>query len=85
MWLRRPELGQQVTDVLLSQDEPPEILTYTDGDDYLLQVTPNLGSHDTALTFSADGAQLYQNKKSDFWMYVWVIYGGSRNHCSYVD
>ena len=66
---------QQVTDILLSQDEPPEILTdYTDGDDYLSQVAPNLGSHDTVLMFSADGAQLYRNKKSDCWMYIWVIY-----------
>jgi hypothetical protein len=24
--------------------------------------------------FSADGAQLYRNKKSDCWMYIWVIY-----------
>ena len=66
---------QQVTDILLSRDELPDVLTdYTDGNDYLTQVAPNLGSHDTLLMFSADGAQLYRNKKSDCWIYIWVIY-----------
>ncbi|KIK77484.1 hypothetical protein PAXRUDRAFT_166697 [Paxillus rubicundulus Ve08.2h10] len=29
---------------------------------------------DTILMLSLDGAQLYWNKQSDFWMYIWVIY-----------
>jgi hypothetical protein len=32
-----------------------------------------LGPNDTTLTFSLDGAQLYQNKKSDTWIGVWII------------
>ena len=66
---------QRVTDILLNQATSPEILSdYTDGEDYLTRVAPGLGSHDTVLMFSADGAQLYRNKKSDCWMYIWVIY-----------
>lgn len=29
--------------------------------------------HDIVLMFSIDGAQLYQNKQSDCWMYLWVV------------
>ncbi len=29
--------------------------------------------HDTLLMFSIDGAQLYKGKKSDCWIYIWVI------------
>ena len=66
---------KQVTDTLLGQDTLPDILTdYTDGEDYIKHVAPNLKSHDTVLMFSADGAQLYRNKKSDCWIYIWVIY-----------
>jgi len=66
---------QRVTDTLLSQVELPDVLTdYTEGQDYLTRVAPHLKSHDTVLMFSADGAQLYRNKKSDCWIYIWVIY-----------
>lgn len=66
---------QRVTDILLGQEEFPDTLTdYTEGEDYLTRVAQCLGSHDTVLMFSADGAQLFRNKKSDCWMYIWVIY-----------
>ncbi|KAF9642967.1 hypothetical protein BDM02DRAFT_3104994 [Thelephora ganbajun] len=66
---------QRVTDALLDQLELPDILTdYTEGQDYLDNVAPHLKPHDTVLMFSTDGAQLYRNKKSDCWMYIWVIY-----------
>ena len=66
---------QQVTDTLLDQTEFPDLLTdYTEGQDYLNNVAPHLKPHDTVLMFSADGAQLYRNKKSDCWMYIWVVY-----------
>ena len=32
-----------------------------------------LGPLDTTVSFSLDGAQLYQNKKSDTWIAVWII------------
>lgn len=65
---------QQVTETLLSQEYPDILTDYTDGDDYLTRVAPILNSHDTVLMFSADGAQLFRNKKSECWMYIWVIY-----------
>ena len=32
-----------------------------------------LTSDDTTVIFSLDGAQLYQNKKSDTWIAIWII------------
>ena len=66
---------KQVTDTLLGQTKLPDFLTdYTEGEDYLTHVAQHLKSHDTVLMFSVDGAQLYRNKKSDCWIYIWVIY-----------
>ena len=33
----------------------------------------NIGDHDTVVMLSIDGAQLYRNKNSDCWIYIWVI------------
>ncbi|KAI0054683.1 hypothetical protein BV25DRAFT_1816712 [Artomyces pyxidatus] len=33
----------------------------------------SITSNDTVLLFSIDGAQLYQHKVSDVWIYIWVI------------
>ena len=66
---------QRITDTLLRSDDFPDVLTdYTEGQDYLDNVAPLLKPHDTVLMFSADGAQLFRNKKSDCWIYIWVIY-----------
>jgi hypothetical protein len=44
------------------------------GSDYLNAVMRgNIGPEDTVLLFSMDGAQLYQNKTSDCWIYIWVV------------
>ena len=32
-----------------------------------------IGPNDTTVTFSLDGAQLYQSKKSDTWIAIWII------------
>ena len=32
-----------------------------------------INEYDTALMFSIDGAQLYRNKKSECWIYIWII------------
>ena len=72
----------QITDTLLNMDELPSILTnYTEGEDYLTHVAPHLKSHDMVLMFSADGAQLYRNKKSDCWIYIWVVYNLALGDC----
>lgn len=50
---------------------------YTDifcGSDVLeLSEALGLTSDDTTVIFSIDGAQLYQNKKSDTWIAIWVV------------
>jgi len=44
------------------------------GEDVMkLTETLNLTSHDTMIIFSLDGAQLYQDKKSDTWIGIWII------------
>jgi len=44
------------------------------GLDYLDVVNhEKIGDHDTFVMLSIDGAQLYRNKKSDCWIYIWVI------------
>ncbi|KAJ3547513.1 hypothetical protein NMY22_g1612 [Coprinellus aureogranulatus] len=35
----------------------------------------NLGKNDTPLMMSFDGAQIYRNKQSDCWIYIWVFLG----------
>ena len=32
-----------------------------------------IGDHDTVLMLSMDGAQLLRNKKSDCWIYIWIL------------
>ena len=34
---------------------------------------------DTIVSFSIDGAQLYQNKKSDTWISIWILNNFSPN------
>lgn len=44
------------------------------GSDYLDAVSQDkIASGDTVLMFSVDGAQLYRNKVSNCWIYIWVI------------
>ncbi|KAL1679952.1 hypothetical protein EV122DRAFT_169375, partial [Schizophyllum commune] len=50
---------------------------YTDffhGEDYLQAIEEDrIKDEDMVLMLSIDGAQLYRNKQSDCWMYIWVI------------
>ena len=52
-------------------------ITYDDifsGSDFLeFAEQVQLGPYDTTVSFSLDGTQLYQNKKSDTWIAVWII------------
>ena len=44
------------------------------GSDYLEHVEEGkIKDEDTVVMFSIDGAQLYRNKKSDCWIYIWII------------
>ena len=52
------------------------------GDAYLSAVEDGaIGQYDTVLMFSIDGAQLYQNKKSDCWIYIWIILDLGPDQC----
>ncbi len=45
-----------------------------DGRDYLEAVlSGDITENDTVLLFSIDGAQLYRNKSSDCWIYIWLV------------
>lgn len=37
----------------------------------------NITAHDTVISSSLDGAQLYQNKKSDTWISIWILHNFS--------
>ena len=39
----------------------------------------NLTAYDTVVSSSLDGVQLYQNKKSDTWLSIWVLHNLSPN------
>ena len=44
------------------------------GWDYLGGVLAgNIKEHDVVLMASLDGAQLYEDKDSDCWLYLWVV------------
>lgn len=47
---------------------------FFDGRDYLeCYIDGKIASSDMVLLLSMDGAQLYRNKVSECWMYIWVI------------
>jgi hypothetical protein len=47
---------------------------FFNGSDYLDAIaSKNVMPEDMVLMFSIDGAQLYRNKASDCWIYIWVI------------
>ena len=58
----------------LNASEDPLYNDIFSGSDFLnFAECVQLGPNDTTITFSLDGAQLYQNKKSDTWIGVWII------------
>ena len=71
----RWEKTQEVRQERAETDEFPGL--YNDifcGEAYQDTVDSGLvGEYDTVLMFSTDGAQLYQNKQSDCWIYIWII------------
>lgn len=49
---------------------------FLDSEEYIRYVQEgHINSHDSILLVSLDGAQLYANKVSDFWVYSWVLLG----------
>ena len=80
---RNPQTAQDMsyrrkkTQEELSRDRGADDYSYDDvfcGSDYLEAVEKgDINDYDTVVMFSIDGAQLYRNKKSDCWMYIWLI------------
>ena len=79
---KSPEMAQKMfyrrnkTRDELNRDEDADYV-YDDifcGSDYLGAVeNGQINDYDTVVMLSIDGAQLYRNKKSDCWIYIWVI------------
>lgn len=58
----------------LASGQPEVYDDFTAGSDYLAAVrNGQIRENDIALMFSIDGAQLYEKKQSDCWIYIWVI------------
>ncbi|KDQ09613.1 hypothetical protein BOTBODRAFT_178841 [Botryobasidium botryosum FD-172 SS1] len=68
---------QETERILREMKENGHILKYKDalcGEQYLKAVERGeIGPYDPVLVLSIDDAQLYHDKKSDCWMYIWML------------
>ena len=65
---------RRTAEILDNEEDFAGVDDYIHGTDYLELVrTGKIKGDDIALMFSIDGAQLYQSKASDCWIYIWVI------------
>lgn len=72
----RQRCTEAVLDELRSQNgqRTSPYRDFFDGSDYLEAIQEGkVTLDDMVLVFSIDGAQLYRNKSSDCWIYIWVI------------
>ncbi|CAL1697464.1 unnamed protein product [Somion occarium] len=73
----RKELIAQITETMKNAHPPGFMEAYEDifhGSDFLaVHEWGDIGPDDILLMLSIDGAQLYQNKQSDCWIYIWVV------------
>ena len=80
---RSPEMAQKMyyrrrktQDILRAHDQGEEYV-FDDvlcGSDYLDAVkSGTIKDYDTVVMLSIDGAQLYRSKKSDCWIYIWIL------------
>ena len=80
-------LGQKMTEVLQMLDSLPDGMDfeYDDslcgGEFIAMNKTITLTINDTVVALSLDGAQLYQNKKSDTWIAIWMLHNLSPDRC----
>ena len=80
---RSPEMAKKMhyrwtkTQDLLERRDRGELFVLDDifcGSDYLDAAENNkIKNRDTVVMLSIDGAQLYRNKKSDCWIYIWIV------------
>jgi len=64
---------QKTQEILESIGDPVYDDLFSGSDILNLSEDLKLTSDDTTASFSFDGAQLYQNKKSDTWIAIWII------------
>ena len=73
----RDQKTREVLEALKNSTATASDIIYDDlfcGSDVLdLHQHMKLTSDDTTVSFSVDGAQLYQSKKSDTWIAIWVV------------
>ncbi|KIM36421.1 hypothetical protein M413DRAFT_20524 [Hebeloma cylindrosporum] len=74
----RTEYRQEYTDKILAElrtgPRKSPFRDFFDGSDYLNSVqSKKIKAGDMVLLLSMDGAQLYRNKASECWMYIWII------------
>lgn len=52
------------------------------GSDYLDTIqNGDINNYNTVIILSVDGVQLYQSKKSDCWIYVWIVLNLTLDQC----
>ncbi|KAL1937343.1 hypothetical protein VTO73DRAFT_13804 [Trametes versicolor] len=72
----RAQRTQEIRDAAMADPAAhPDIDDVYSGKDYLREVKEGrIKDDDVVLMFSLDGAQLYTNKSSDCWFFIWVLY-----------
>ncbi|KIL59407.1 hypothetical protein M378DRAFT_41676, partial [Amanita muscaria Koide BX008] len=74
----RARKTNEIIDMIERNGGQIDISTYEDfvhGQDYIEAVQRgDIGENDVVCTFSIDGAQLYRDKESECWFFVWVIF-----------
>jgi hypothetical protein len=71
-WWRKTE---ELLNQRAASGEHPDLLDdILCGEAYLnLAADGTIGKYDTTLMLSIDGAQLYESKQSDVWIYIWIL------------
>ena len=65
---------QEILDEYERENKIPVIDDITSGWDYLgAYLDSDIKERDIALMVSLDGAQLYEDKESDCWLYIWIV------------
>ncbi|OSD00952.1 hypothetical protein PYCCODRAFT_1370145, partial [Trametes coccinea BRFM310] len=71
----RARITEELLELLKAGQPLGDLKDFCWGLDYLQAVQEGvIKPEDMLLMFSIDGAQLYESKMSDCWVYIWVIY-----------
>ncbi|OSD02895.1 hypothetical protein PYCCODRAFT_1444946 [Trametes coccinea BRFM310] len=71
----RARVTEELLELLATGQHLGDLQDFCWGTDYLEAVqNGSISTDDMLLLFSIDGAQLYESKMSDCWVYIWVIF-----------